>query len=116
MGELREGRDFRVVFVTAGAEEEGVKIARALVGEKLAACVNIVPGLRSIYAWKGAIEDDSEVLLVIKTVASNLEALSRRVTELHSYDVPEVIALEIDRGRESYLNWLEENCRTSVVE
>ncbi|MDA1000117.1 MAG: divalent-cation tolerance protein CutA [bacterium] len=116
MGELREGRDFRVVFVTAGAEEEGAKIARALVGEKLAACVNIVPGLRSIYAWKGKIEDDPEVLLIIKTVASNLEALSRRVAELHSYDVPEVVALALDRGRESYLDWLAENCHTSVGE
>lgn len=113
MNELRGGQDFRAVFVTAGSETEGVKIARALVEEKLAACVNIVPGLRSIYAWKGKVEDEAEVLLIIKTVAANLEKLSRRVAELHSYDVPEVIALAIDQGRASYLDWLEENSRPS---
>ncbi|MGH7804266.1 MAG: divalent-cation tolerance protein CutA, partial [Candidatus Binatia bacterium] len=82
-----------VVLMTAGSVEEAARIARALVEERLAACVNLVPGIRSIYRWQGAIADDAEVLLVAKTRRASLDALERRVRELHSYEVPEVLAL-----------------------
>jgi periplasmic divalent cation tolerance protein len=98
------------VLVTAGTEEEGARIARALVEEGLAACANIVPRVRSIYRWKGGVQDEPESLLFVKTTAARLEALAARVGELHSYTVPETIALALDRGRESYLDWVAETC------
>ncbi|MEE9255532.1 MAG: divalent-cation tolerance protein CutA [bacterium] len=108
--ELKDGGAFRLVLVTAASEEEAASIARALVEEGLAACVNIVPRVRSIYRWKGAVEDEAESLLLIKTAAERLEALTERVLALHSYDVPEVIALSLDRGAAGYLDWLAESC------
>ena len=95
-----------IVFVMAGAADEAAKIAHSLVNERLAACVNIVGPVRSIYRWQGAIEEAGEHLLVIKTRASLYAALERRVIELHSYEVPEVIALRIARGSKAYLDWL----------
>jgi periplasmic divalent cation tolerance protein len=97
-----------VVLITAGSAEEATAIARALVEERLAACTNVVPGIRSIYRWEGAVHDDPEVLLVVKTRANRFEALARRVEELHSYDVPEVIALPLMAGATRYLAWLDE--------
>jgi periplasmic divalent cation tolerance protein len=107
---MQEGKSFRLVLVTAGSEEDAAKIAKALVEERLAACVNIVPNIRSIYRWQGQVEDDQESLLVIKTTESALVALEERVRALHSYDVPEVIALPLDQGSAPYLDWLAENC------
>lgn len=95
-----------VVLVTASSSEEAARLARALVDEKLAACVNIVPGLRSIYRWQGQLEDTEEVLLIVKTGRHVLSALTERVRALHSYTVPEVIALPIVGGAASYLEWL----------
>lgn len=95
-----------IVFVMAGAADEAAKIAHSLVSERLAACVNIVGPVRSIYRWQGEIEDAEEHLLVIKTRTSMYAALERRVIELHSYEVPEVIALRIARGSKAYLDWL----------
>jgi len=95
-----------VVLVTAGNVEEAVRLAQALVAERLAACVNIVPGLRSIYHWQGRVEDTAEVLLLVKTARHLFEALIARVGELHSYTVPEVIALPIVGGAAPYLEWL----------
>lgn len=106
---MKDAGGFRVALVTAGSEDEAAKIARALVDERLAACVNIVPGVRSIYRWRGVVEDEGEFLMVIKTAAASLEALEARVRELHSYDVPEVLALPIDKGSGPYLEWLAEN-------
>lgn len=100
---------YRVVFVTAANEDEGARIARALVERRLAACVNIISPIRSIYSWKGNIEDDREVLMIAKTRAENFPALAATVKELHSYDTPEVIALPITAGSEKYLDWLSEN-------
>ena len=97
-----------VVLVTAGSTEEAERIARALVEERLAACVNLVPGIRSIYRWKGKIADDGEILLVAKTRRDSFAALERRVRELHSYDVPEVLALAVTEGSTDYLRWLAE--------
>jgi periplasmic divalent cation tolerance protein len=97
-----------VVFVTCGSEEEGLKIAHALVEERLAACVNLMSSIRSIYRWEGKICDEKEWLLFIKTQAARFDDLEKRVKALHSYSVPEIIALPIVTGSPSYLNWLEE--------
>jgi periplasmic divalent cation tolerance protein len=81
-------------------------IALALVEEKLAACVNILPRVQSIYRWQGAVESASEIALLIKSTAANYPALEQRIAELHPYDVPEIIALPITHGLPAYLNWL----------
>ena len=98
--------DALVVLVTTGSTEEAGKIARALVEERLAACVNLVPAIRSFYRWQGEIVDDAEVLLVVKSSRARFAALEERVRELHSYDVPEVLALEVGAGSAAYLEWL----------
>jgi periplasmic divalent cation tolerance protein len=95
-----------VVLVTTPTAERAVEIARALVEERLAACGNVVPGVRSIYRWEGRVQDDAEVLLVLKTTRARLEALRDRVIALHPYEVPEVIALAVDAGSEPYLAWI----------
>jgi len=96
----------RLVLVTAPNEAGARAIARALVGDGLAACVNVLGPIRSIYRWRGAIEDEAEYLLLIKTSARLYTRLERRVQELHSYEVPEVIALPIETGSAPYLKWL----------
>jgi periplasmic divalent cation tolerance protein len=96
----------RLVLVTAPNQTDAHAIARALVGDGLAACVNVLGPIRSIYRWRGAIEDEAEYLLLIKTRARLYARLERRVQELHSYEVPEVIALAIEAGSAAYLKWL----------
>ena len=102
---------FVVVLVTAPNEKVAAQLARALVEEKLAACVNILPGVRSIYAWQGKTCDEPEVLCTVKTRASLLAAVRNRVITLHPYEVPEVIALPIVGGSTSYLHWLRSETR-----
>lgn len=97
---------FVVVLVTAPGEEKAVELARALVEERLAACVSVVPRLRSIYRWEGAVQDDAEAMLVVKTRAELFERLRDRVLALHPYTCPEVIALPIREGHGPYLDWL----------
>jgi len=97
-----------VVFITASNEDEAAKIAKALVENKLAGCVNIIKNIRSIYSWQGKIEDEPEVLMIAKTQKSLFNDLSKKVKELHSYTVPEIIALPIVDGSEDYLQWLRE--------
>ena len=97
-----------VVLMTAGSQEEADRLAQALVAEGLAACVNIVPAMTSVYRWQGAIQRDEEWLLLAKSQRDVLDALVRRVQELHSYDVPEVIALPLVGGSEDYLRWIDE--------
>ncbi len=97
-----------VVLITASDEEEASKIAGAIVEEKLAGCVNIIKDIRSIYSWQGKIEDEKEVLMVAKTQKLLFDSLMKRVKELHSYTVPEIIALPIIQGSEDYLKWLKE--------
>ena len=103
--------DHIVVFVTCGSEDEALEIARALVQEKFAACANMVSPLRSIYRWEGNICDEKEWLLVIKTRQSLFEDLAKRVKTLHSYSVPEIIALPITEGLPAYLTWIDENTK-----
>ncbi|MBW2315003.1 MAG: divalent-cation tolerance protein CutA [Deltaproteobacteria bacterium] len=97
--------EIRVVLVTA-VQAEAESLGRTLVGERLAACVNVVPGVRSIYRWEGEVQADEEALLVIKTTEAGLPALTERVRALHSYDLPEVLALPAVGGSAAYLSWV----------
>ncbi len=96
----------RVVLVSAPSADKAAEIARILVEEKLAACGNVVPGVRSIYRWEGKLCDDAEALLVLKVPAARVQQLSDRVVQLHPYDVPEVVALRIEGGNERYIDWI----------
>lgn len=98
--------EFIVVLVTVGSSAEGERLAHALVDERLAACVNRIAPVQSVYRWEGKIEHSAEELLVIKTRTDLFAALEKRVKELHGYSVPEVIALPIIDGSENYLRWL----------
>lgn len=98
--------DAVVVYVTAPDSDTAARIARSLVQERLAACGNIVPGLRSIYTWQGQVHDDAEVLLILKTRAERVADLAARVVALHPYDLPEVIALPVSAGLPGYLQWV----------
>jgi periplasmic divalent cation tolerance protein len=105
-----EARNKRVVFVTCPTRGLAHKIARAVVGKRLAACVNIVSGpVESLYTWKGKLEKVREYLLMMKTTAKRLGELEREVARLHSYDVPEFIALAITEGSAKYLSWLDDS-------
>jgi periplasmic divalent cation tolerance protein len=96
-----------VVLSTCGSTEEAAKIARALVEKKLAACVNVMPAVRSFYRWKDVIEDEQESLLVIKSSRALFNDLRVEIERLHSYEVPEVIAVPVVDGSEGYLEWLD---------
>jgi periplasmic divalent cation tolerance protein len=98
--------EFIVVFITAPCEDDAATMARELVGAGLAGCVSIIPGVRSIYRWEGKTEDHAEVLMIAKTRAGNFDALMKRVKELHSYHVPEIVALPLLEGSPDYLAWL----------
>ncbi|MBC7120555.1 MAG: divalent-cation tolerance protein CutA [Candidatus Methanosuratus sp.] len=95
-----------VSLITVGDRKEAEEIARRLVEEKLAACVNIISPVRSIYRWKDRVEESGESMLIAKTEQRVFERMKRRVLELHSYEVPEIIALEISGGLKSYLDWV----------
>lgn len=96
----------QVVLVTAPDAQVGARLARELVEARLAACVNLVSSVRSVYRWEGRVEDEAEVLLVIKTRAERFAALEARVRELHPYEVPEVLALPAAGGSRAYLDWV----------
>lgn len=100
----------RVVFITTGSMAEGRRLARRLVGERLAACVNLVPGIESLFWWQGKVDRASEVLLIVKTTAARLSLLIDRVRAWHSYQTPEVIAVPIVHGSAAYLRWLCDSC------
>jgi periplasmic divalent cation tolerance protein len=95
-----------VLLSTAGSNEEATRLARALVEERLAACVNVVAGVRSVYRWQGALHEDAEVLLVIKSTAERYDALASRLRVLHTYETPELLRLEVKGGDARYLEWL----------
>ncbi|KAJ8465279.1 hypothetical protein OPV22_027831 [Ensete ventricosum] len=100
-----------VVYVTVPNKEAGKKLAQGIIQEKLAACVNQVPGIESVYWWDGKVQTDSEELLIIKTRESLLSALTEHVQSNHAYDVPEVIALPINGGNLKYLEWIKNSTR-----
>lgn len=95
-----------IILTTAGSQEEARKIARSLVERQIAACVNIVPQVESIYRWQGNVESANEWLLVIKTLEASFSRVCDAIQELHSYDLPECIKLEISGGAEKYLDWI----------
>ncbi len=101
-----------VVLSTCGSGDEAERIARALVEKRLAACVNIIPSIRSVYRWKNAIEDCQEVLLVIKTSRALCENVRSQIEKLHSYELPEVVALPIVDGSEQYLEWMDRELKS----
>ncbi len=101
--------DTRIVLTTAGSEEEAHKIARGLVDRRLAACVNIVPRISSVYRWQGKVEEAGEWLLIIKTTAEAFERVRDAIAELHSYELPECICLAIEEGSANYLHWIAES-------
>lgn len=102
----RNAPDAILVLVTAANGEEGTRLADMLVGAHLAACVQIIPEMESVYRWKGKVERQAEVLLIIKTVTSKFNELEREVRALHSYETPEIVALPLTNGSAPYLNWL----------
>jgi periplasmic divalent cation tolerance protein len=101
--------DKRLVLSTAGSEDEARKIATALVEQKLAACVNIIPQIESIYRWQSKVESSREWLLLIKTTAEKFASVRDAIRELHSYDLPECIAIAVDDGSSDYLRWIEDS-------
>ena len=101
-------RGIRIVLTTIGAETDAVALAKTLVEERLAACVNVLPAMISTYRWKGAVEQDREHQVVIKTAADRLAALEARLRELHPYELPELLILDVDDGGAKYLAWVRE--------
>jgi periplasmic divalent cation tolerance protein len=95
-----------VVVTTVGTEEQAYLIAREIVARRQAACVNILPGMRSIYRWKGKICKDGELLLLVKTLAGEFEAVAATIRELHSYELPEILSFSVARGEQGFLDWL----------
>lgn len=100
-----------IVLTTLGADADAVALARTLVEERLAACVNVLPTMTSIYRWKDRVEEDREQQLVMKTAASRLPQLEARLRELHPYEVPEFLVLAVSGGSDAYLGWLADNSR-----
>ncbi len=96
----------QLVYMTAGSPEEARRIGETLVNDKLAACVNILDGMQSIYVWEGALQHDRETVMIAKTVAARLPALVERVKALHSYDCPCIVAVDIDGGHPEFLRWI----------
>jgi len=99
---------FKIVFMTASSVEEASRIAEALVEESLVACVNTIDACQSVYRWQGKVVKDREVLMIAKTTTENVPAIEKRVAELHSYDVPEIIACDLTSLAAGYQAWLED--------
>ena len=98
--------DLRFVYITCKDQDQAVEIGKALVAERLAACANVLDGMRSFYWWEGEVQDDAECVLIAKTRADRMDALIARVKALHSYDVPCVVGLPIREGNPEYLQWV----------
>lgn len=103
--------DKRIVFTTAGSKEEAQKIAHGLVEQRLAACVNIVGPIQSVYRWKGSVETAAEYLLLAKTTAEVFDRVRDAIRVLHSYELPECIQVAIEAGADEYLSWIEESVK-----
>ena len=106
-----ERMSLRLVFVTCPSAVVAANLAKTLVEERLAACGNIVPGLRSIYRWQGKIEDETECLLLLKTTADGFAALEQRVRALHPYEVPEILGVAVDGALPAYVQWVADSLR-----
>ncbi len=102
-------KKYMLVMTTVGSEEQAVVIADALVNKKVAACVNIIPSIRSIYRFKGKVWDDEEYLLIIKSTQNNYREIEKTIIELHNYEIPEILAFPIEKGSRNFLKWIEES-------
>ncbi|MEW6087124.1 MAG: divalent-cation tolerance protein CutA [bacterium] len=100
---------YTIIFSTVSSGEEAKKITMALLEEKLAACVNIIPSVESLFWWEGKIDNAKELLLIIKTLEKNVPFVTKRIKELHSYKVPEIIAVPVTGGNNDYLRWIGES-------
>lgn len=98
---------FIIVLSTAGNIEEAEKIAEELVNNRLVACINIIPTIRSIYRWNNAVQKDNEVLMIMKTDSAKFSEVEQKIRSLHSYEVPEIISFPLENGSQGYLQWLE---------
>jgi periplasmic divalent cation tolerance protein len=105
----------RIVLTTTANADEGAMLAGTLVEERLAACASLIPSVQSIYHWEGQIESSTEALLLLKTTAELLPALEARLHELHSYQIPEFLVLDVDSGGHPYLNWLQASVRKPLI-
>jgi periplasmic divalent cation tolerance protein len=101
----------RIVLTTTANPEEAERLGQTLIEERLAACTTLIPGVQSIYRWQGEVESATETLLIIKTGQEQLAALEARLHELHSYEVPEFLVLDVDAASQPYLDWLQESLR-----
>jgi len=104
-----------VVVTTVGTEEQANALAREIVARRQAACVNIVPGVRSVYRWKGKICQDGELLLVIKTQAGEFDGIAETIREIHSYELPEILAFGVERGEARFLAWIADSVDKSAA-
>lgn len=95
-----------IALTTTSSRREAMKIGQSVVREKLAACVNVVPGITSVFCWEGRVQKSREVLLILKTTSRKYLALEKAIRSMHSYDVPEIIAVRVDRGFDQYLEWV----------
>jgi periplasmic divalent cation tolerance protein len=111
-----DARGYSLMLCTTGSDAQADAIARALVEERLAACVNIVGSVCSVYRWKGSVTRDEEKLLLIKTAADRVERVRERIRELHTYEVPEILALPLGQSDPDYLGWLESSLREGLRE
>jgi periplasmic divalent cation tolerance protein len=105
--------DAMLVLTTLPNSDAAAELAKKVVGEKLAACANIMPAVRSIYRWQGKVQDENEVLVLLKTRQARFGSLKDRILELHPYDVPEVIAIPVEQGHGAYLDWIASETPTS---
>jgi len=111
---LEAALSVRIVITTVVSEEEGARMGRTLVEERLAACATIIPGAQSIYRWQGQIDSSAETILLLKTESDRLAALDSRLHELHSYQTPELLVLTVDSGSHDYLAWLHASLHEST--
>jgi periplasmic divalent cation tolerance protein len=106
---MNDASEYVVAITTLATEEEAVSLARSVVERRLVACANVLSGMRSLYRWQGAIQEEREHLVLLKTRADRFDDLAKAFDELHPYDVPELIALPVARGTDAYLGWIRDS-------
>lgn len=109
MDNTKEKSKFIMVISTAGSEEQATTIANALVHKQIAACVNIVPQMRSIYRFHGKVWDDEEYLLIAKSTRNHFQEIEKTISELHEYEIPEILMFPIEKGKDDFLNWIQDS-------